>query len=175
MKDLFFVFDVESIGLHGQGFAVGWVVVDIEGQELDRGYLSFSRDNAFGTLVNRKWVEENVIPHLPDPVHTYPQNMRSAFWDKWLEWKAKGATLWADCAWPVEARFLADCVDDNTENREWEGPYPLHEISTILFVAGIDPTGKFPRLENEEPAHHPTCDARQSARILIEALSKLEQ
>lgn len=33
---LFMVFDVESIGLHGDGYAVGWVVVDADdhGREL---------------------------------------------------------------------------------------------------------------------------------------------
>jgi hypothetical protein len=35
--DKFFVFDVESAGLHGEGFAVGFVVVDREGNKRDEG------------------------------------------------------------------------------------------------------------------------------------------
>ena len=35
MTDYKLVFDVESMGLHGEGFAVGAVVVDGEGREVD--------------------------------------------------------------------------------------------------------------------------------------------
>ena len=35
--DKFMVFDVESIGLHGDGFAVAWVVVNREGERLGEG------------------------------------------------------------------------------------------------------------------------------------------
>lgn len=38
---LYMVFDVESIGLHGEGFAVGYVVVDRNGERLDKIYHKF--------------------------------------------------------------------------------------------------------------------------------------
>jgi hypothetical protein len=78
--------------------------------------------------------------------------------------------LAADCAWPVEARFLAACVDDQPEQRAWEGPYPLIDIASVRLAAGLDPLATVERLPSEMPAHDPLADARQSARLLIEAL-----
>lgn len=38
----YFVFDVESVGLFGEAFAVGWVVVNARGEELADGYSGVS-------------------------------------------------------------------------------------------------------------------------------------
>jgi hypothetical protein len=167
---LFFVFDVESVGLHGEGFAVGFLVRDREGNALDAGRFSCPVNAARGSRDSFAWVEAN-IPKL-EPTHTAPWLVRAAFWRRWMEWKAKGAVLVADCAWPVEARFLADCVDDNPGEREWQGPYPLHDLASILLTLGSDPLAKRERLPEELPEHDPLCDARQSARLLHEALNK---
>lgn len=176
------VFDVESVGLHGEGFAVGWVITE-DGREIDSGYAACSPDFAYeGTAGDREWISDNVLPYLPTPKHVKAgiysdyeivSQVRQSFWDEWLKWNAKGATLWADCAWPVEAKFLIDCVQDGDGDRNWQGPYPLCEISTVLIMAGLDPLAKCDRLYNEKPAHHPTCDARQSARLLNEAIAIL--
>lgn len=173
-----FVFDVESIGLHGEAFAVGWCVKGGLGQELDAGFESINPSCAKGSDSDRLWVADNVLPHLPpqtvlqDPYSgpltctDLQESLRSRFWVAWMIWKERGATLWAECAWPVEARFLAACVDDNLEDRAWSGPYPLHEIATVLKMAGMDPLKNYPRAASETPKHHPTADARQSASLL---------
>lgn len=158
------IFDVESNGLHGEGFAVGWVIQDDKGEIQSEGFASCPVADV------DPWVAENVLPHLPAPTHSHESDVRSAFWVAWQKAKSQGATLWADCAWPVEANFLSACVADDT-SRAWEGPYPMHEIATVFAIAGIDPTAKHERLEGET-AHHPTGDARQSARLLFEALTK---
>jgi len=165
------VFDVESIGLHGEGYAVGFTVVDMNGKEIDSGTYSCDPENADGWPKNRKWVAENV----PDiqVTHEHPVDVREAFWNKWAEWKKKGAVLVADCAWPVEAGFLGDCVNDEPHKREWGGPYPLHDLASVFMAADINPLGKYDRKPNELPEHHPLSDARQSARLLIETLKKL--
>jgi hypothetical protein len=75
------------------------------------------------------------------------------------------------CAWPVEARFLAACVDDNPMTHEWSGPYPLHDLASVLMAAGRDPLAKNERLPGELPEHDPLADARQSARLLLAALA----
>lgn len=166
----YMVFDVESIGLHGEGFAVGYVVISPDGEELDAGTFSCPPDKAQGGDHNRKWIAENV-PAM-DATHQTPRAVRDAFWSKWREWADKGAGLVADCAWPVEARFLCSCVDDRPMDREWTGPYPLLDLSSVFFAAGMNPNETHDRLPNEQPAHHPLGDARQSARLLVEALSK---
>lgn len=163
------VFDVESVGLHGEGFAIGFVVVNSLGTELDHGLYSCHREICSeGVPGDIQWVVKNVPQMLPNLA--IPESVRSIFWEAWLAWKEKGATLWADCLWPVEARFLLNCVNDNKSDRNWQGPYPFHEIATALLCHGKDPLAKFPRLENEMPEHNPLCDSRQSARILIETL-----
>jgi len=158
------VFDVESNGLHGEGFAVGWCVV-IEDKVIDHGYAF-----ALPSSPVDPWVGENVIPHLGQPTHNTPREVRNIFWAAWMQAKAQGATLWADCGWPVEANFLSSCISDDPEARAWEGPYPLYEIATVFQTRGWDPNAHYPRLEGETH-HHPLGDARQSARLLQKALS----
>jgi hypothetical protein len=165
------VFDVESNGLHGIGFSVGFVVVDDLGAEVDSGYALCCLDLCREFEALDPWVAENVLPAQGEEGYLTPSDIRTWFWDRWLEWKYKGARLYADCPWPVEARFLAACVDDDRAEREWQGPYPLLGVEAYLDMAGLDPTGTFERKGNEIPAHHPLNDARQSARMLVEAKS----
>ena len=99
-----------------------------------------------------------------------PRQVRGAFWDIWMRWKDHITAMVADCAWPVEVRFLIMCVDDDIGAREWQGPYPLHDLASMLLILGKDPLAVTERLPDELPAHNPLNDARQSARQLIEVL-----
>lgn len=166
---LFLVFDVESIGLHGEGFAVGYVVKRLDGEHMADGLFACLPDLAEGTDANRRWAGVNVPPLEANCCA--PHEVRAKFWDVWLSWKARGAVLVADCAWPVEARFLAACVDDAPGERNWQGPYPLHDLASVLLAHGLDPLAATARRPEELPAHHPVNDAMQSARILVERLS----
>ena len=165
-KPVYMVFDVESIGIHGEGFAVGYVVIDSDGRELEAARIACSPHTARGNDEGRQWIAEN-CPKIPADF-TDPQGVRASFWGAWQRWKAQGALLVADCAWPVEARFLIDCVDD-AEGREWQGPYPLHDVATARLCKGRDPLATVDRLSNELPQHDPLADARQSARLWMEA------
>src|SRR5205823_5852392 len=115
--------------------------------------------------------EKNYPAHNLIVTDDFPIQVRDSFWNKWQQWKNQGALLVADCGWPVEARFLAACVDDFPISREWEGPYPFHDLASILFAHGKDPTAKYERKRDELPEHDPKADAEQSARILIELLA----
>ena len=168
----FMVFDVESIGLHGEAFAVGWVVIDRKGVYLDQDWAACSPTKASGTPADHKWVNENTDVH---PSRRSPRETRDCFWAAWSKWKLKDAVLVADCAWPVEARFLAACIDDDRVDRRWSGPYPLHEIASFALAAGYDPLRTEDRHPEDWPAHHPLCDARHSARQLIHYLDVIER
>jgi len=177
---LYMVFDVESIGLHGEGFAVGWVVVDGDtGEELSQGILACDPHEADGPgdADGWQWVVENV----PDNVFALgscktPRELRDLFWAQWLFWRDRGALLAAEVPWPVEARFLSDCVADARIAHAWEGPYPLLDIASVRFAAGLNPIATVDRVGRlEQPAHNPQADARQSARLLIEALQAVGQ
>ena len=167
MGDAYMVFDVESVGLHGEAYAVGWVAIE-NGAEIAFGRLACDPDVCRGTDEDRAWIAAN-IPPIP-PTHTRPSEMRADFWVAWCRATASGAVLVADCAWPVEARFLAACIDDHPDGRRWRGPYPLHDVATARLAAGLDPLATVDRLPNEEPKHDPLADARQSARLFLEAL-----
>lgn len=167
----FFVFDVESIGLHGEGFAVaGGVYLENGAAQWEFAFACGMHDAA-GLLEDRKWVSENV-PIL-EVTHRSLVSMRDAFWGEWTKAKQgfHDIKMAAECAWPVEARFLASCVDDDPPSRKWTGPYPLHDIASFMAAAGMDPMATYPRLPSEEPAHNPLKDARHSARLLAQALA----
>lgn len=146
------IFDVESIGLHGEGFAVGLVVV--EPKKLVTFEAGFACDPAFaeGSDEGRRWVIENVESLEGDDSIIYvgsPRDVRAGFWEVWAAWKEQDAWLMADCSWPVEARFLSDCVKDDT-SREQDGPYPLLDAMTLRTFKLAAPT---------EDKHHPVKDA----------------
>jgi hypothetical protein len=168
---VYLVFDVESVGLHGEGFAFGYVVVNAEGERLEEGRHSCSLRDAKGDAEGRDWVRKNVpLDDFPEDCFMPPM-LRACFWEIWKAWQGSGAVLVADCAWPVEARFLIACVDDDA-SRTWGGPYPLHELASFMVAAGMDPHATYDRLP-DEPQHDPLGDARQSARLLVTALSKV--
>lgn len=164
-----FVFDVESIGLRGDAFAVAFVVAT--GSEiLVRHTLAIDRRMASGTADDRAWCERN-IPDIPANCSS-SYDLRVQFWSAWKTFKENGAIMCADVAWPVEAKFLLECA--TLDGNEHHGPYPLVDISSIMLAAGMDPMASHDRLPEEMPVHDPLADATQSHRLLVEALKRLE-
>lgn len=166
------VWDVESVGLHGEGFAVGWVIVDENGVVLTYDHVACDPGVAKGSDEDRSWVAMNVDTQGATMLAS-PMDVRDHFWAVLQEAKAMGAEVWTDCGWPVEANFLAACVADDPEVRRWQGPYPLFDVANVLYVAGMDPLGTYPRMADELPIHNALNDARQSARMLREAWERI--
>ena len=170
MSKSFFIFDVESVGLHGEGFAVAGGVYLDNGAAQWEFSLACPIEECQGDDVGRDWVMANV-PIL-ETTHRSPEAMRAAFWELWLKAKMLEADMAVECGWPVEARFLSDCVADDSR-RNWEGPYPLHEIASYMAAAGMDVMKTYERTPSETPPHNPLADARLSARLLAEAIGKI--
>lgn len=172
-KRLFMIFDVESVGLHGEGFAFGYVVVDLNGVHKEKGWYGCFHELAKGSQEGRQWILENIPSEVLVPITgsdeecQSPKDVRDKFWQIWTHWKAQGATLWADCCWPVETNFLSACIRDDPKKRTWEGPYPLFDIASIIAGNDSDPLETNEREEGESPAHHPLADSIQSARIFF--------
>ena len=173
-KPIYMVFDVESLGLHGMAFAYGFVVVDSEGNELDSGYAAYKPDLKALDAEPKDYLNTNVLPALYGYTHDDLISLCYAFWYKWLEWKQKGARLVSDVAWPVETGFLSGILALIPNLDPYLGPYPLIDVSSVLLAAGQDPVGNFERGIGESPAHNPLCDARQSARVFIQAMKELQ-
>lgn len=168
-QDRHLVYDVESIGLHGEGFAVGWVVVDVmSGTTLETGMYACPPGRASGRAKDRAWVDSNV-PEL-DVSHRSPRAVRDAFWKKLTTYVRQGVDIWADHMWPVDSRFVSRCIDDEPSQRNWNGPNPLKDIQTLGESVGLPR----PRRSSEElPVHHPLADAKHSARYLRQILDHI--
>lgn len=173
------VFDVESVGLHGPCFAFGAVALARTGagtyeprEEAYGAYVPDLRNLPGGAeTADALWVAAHVLPNL-SPNEPSPYLVRWRFWRFWTAWRNRGALLVADVPWPVEARFLEDCIADAPRARVLEAPYPLLDLASMFWIRGVDPTGVFSRLDDELPVHDPLNDARQSARLLTETLQR---
>jgi hypothetical protein len=134
-KTKLFVFDCEADGLYGYAFAFGAAFWDGSKWKTFSG-IDVSHD------VTDLWVKQNVIPHtIGLTQYQSGVEMRSAFWGLLQEAKKAGASIWADVGCPVEAGFIRQCEADD-KSRLREGPYPLHEIATLLLASGVDPDAK---------------------------------
>ena len=169
-----FIFDVESIGLHGQAFAVAGGILTPGATELvDEFCYAVHPDKASGSPEDRDWVRRHVPPLAE--THPHQEAMAQDFWTRWRDAAdIPGMRAAADCTWPVEASWLSFCVKscgfEAAKERWWTGPYPFIDIGTLILAAGGNPTQTFNRLPSELPAHHPLQDSRQSARIASELL-----
>ena len=175
-KTGFFVFDVESVGLYGEGFAFGFVFIDRLGSTVFEGYDACDPDRAEGDDGGRDWIAEHVIPFSPAPTCADPATLRGLFAASWIAARhfaeSEGFTVYmaADVPWPVEARFLLDTARQFEEMTTFEAPYPLIDIASVLLTLGFGPLEAHSREQGEEPAHNALNDARQSARLLKEGL-----
>ena len=165
--------DVESNGLHGEGFAVGAVVIKLDGTLVDE-YMA--RCPIHGPVDD--WVEKHVLPPMQDfkITHKNSQELRSDFWKWFVEAKAKADYVLVDNGYPVEARFLIQCQEDNLDERYWQHAFPMLELNSLLLQAGIKPLAVRYKLVEEQLQgeilkHNPRFDAEVSARAAAKAIN----
>lgn len=161
--DNILLFDVESTSLHGTGFAVGAIVVNKYGSEIDRFEL-LSKE---GSTKVGDWVKKNVLPNLSDmPTCETDKDLRTAFFDFYMKHK-ETAEIWSDVNFPVETNFLSAIVNDNLAERELSMPYPLKDASTLVDVS-IDRCAECGIADLRK--HNPLDDSRASVYFLLKAL-----
>lgn len=154
MKNLL-VFDCESTSLHGSTFAVGAIVSDEKGNEIDRfEILSQEGKNRAG-----EWVQKNVMPSLLDmPVCMSDLELRNRFFEFYMKHK-DSCDIYSDVNYPVETNFLAAVVADDLESREWLMPYPLYDIAMSVDI-DIDRCEKYQKETGKSlRKHNPTDDS----------------
>ena len=166
-------FDLETNGLHGQAFAVGAVVVDAKGKILDQ----FSGRTEISGEVD-EWVEANILPVIEDmPInHDSYEELREAFWQWFREAQGKSDYVVVSNGYPVEYRFLLDCQDADIEERYWEHPFPILDLTSLLIQIGeqssLDKQSfvkEFLTQHTRKP-HHPMQDATITALAAFKAL-----
>lgn len=160
-----FSYDAERNGLHGNTTAIA-VIVMRDNQEIDR-FVGRLPDDAF----TGEWCLKHVLPACrPIEVsHTTSVDLEEAFWEFWIKYREeKDLEVVANVGWPVEDRLFLDCIDRNHAEREWQGPYPRHELATAFALYGETPESCYEfLLKHEEELdediaalgeHHPLFD-----------------
>jgi hypothetical protein len=165
-------FDVESNGLHGEAFAVGAVVIKLDGTIVDE---FVARCPINGPV--DEWVEKNVLPPMHDfkITHKNSLELRNDFWRWFTQSKERVSYVIVDNGYPVEHRFLMQCQADDLDARYWGHAYPLLDVGSLLLSVGIKPLAVKYRLLDDQIAgemrkHNPRFDAEVSARAAIKAL-----
>lgn len=165
-------FDVETNGLHGEGFAVGAVLLRLDGEVVDE---FMARCPIEGEV--DEWVRKHVLPPMAEfaQTHANAKELRDAFWQWFAAAKEQADYVLVDNGYPVEARFLIQCQEDDLDGRYWGHPYPLLELNSLLIQAGIKPLAVRyklveDQLQGEIRKHNPRFDAEVSARTAIHAL-----
>lgn len=134
-KNLCFI-DAESDGLYGTFLTVAAVVISPQGKELDRIYSGIAKENM---QVKTPWVVQNVLPVLGEytPCNTEAELLERT----WQFWQKHADTAYAvaDVISPVEARLFAACVQADPAARAFAAPFPLLDLSSMLYAKGIEP------------------------------------
>ncbi|HMO19283.1 MAG TPA: hypothetical protein PKA63_14555 [Oligoflexia bacterium] len=172
-----FSIDCEVDGLYGKSFAIA-VTVRLNGEEVSQFQGRIPDEEVRDT-----WVRENVLPALKDMevTHSSSEELEEAFWDFWMSQK-EGSTVIAHCGSPVESGLFRRCVERKLDERQWSGPFPLHEVGTILYGIGSDPCSvdSYNKANGIEipfagVAHHPMYDAQSAAVAWEHAMKRVIQ
>ena len=163
-----FSFDAETNGLWGQAFAIGALVYDEQGAEIARSVSRLP-----DTEVTDEWVRTNVLPQLAGVLVTHESYdaLLADFAKFYLANKAD-ADIVVHMGYIVEAGLLRDMHDAGFIG-DWDGPYPMLDMSGNLQQAGEDPTSvdayvkKYALIvgEFEGGTHNPLYDSAVAAVV----------
>jgi hypothetical protein len=172
-------FDVESNGLQGPAFAVAAVLMDDKLTILDE---FVGRCPIRGQV--DPWVKENVLPPMTGIATGYRSALalRTAFWHWFTAAGARAQNVVVDNPYPVEARFLIACQEDDLKARYFDHPFPMLDLGSMLFSAGATTPAK--RQAHKQAAleaaggaenplvHNPRWDAWAAAVTAFSLLAK---
>lgn len=134
-KDLFFV-DAETNGLYGSFLTVAIIHTDCFCNEIERYYWGIKPENM---IVTDEWTRNNVLPILGDYVACENEyELLERVWAVWETCRERSYAV-AYVAYPVEARLFSECVRHDEANRKFNGPFPLIDLSSILYTKGLYP------------------------------------
>ncbi len=171
MKNIIFI-DAESDGLYGNFISVAMLVADSNGNELKHFYYGLKKELLKG--VKTQWVIDNVLPIMGDyEVCNSETEMFEKVWNVWLKYKDNSCMV-ADIAYPVETRLLRECVALSNDKDAFSAPFPLFDLSSMLYAKGIDPLISrydFLGLKSNDKQHN----ALEDVRISLKVWKKLEE
>lgn len=162
-KNLFFI-DAESDGLYGKFLSVAVIIVNNEMEEIERHYWGISKENL---NIKSKWVQDNVLPIMGDYEKCRSETeLLENVWHMWEIYK-DNAYVVADVIYPVETRLFEKCIQLSAKEREYQGPFPLIDLSSALLAKGIDPLKKRDELVERKgrTQHNALNDVEMSIEI----------
>lgn len=156
------VFDVESVGLLGEPWAIGWVAMNSIGVEVASGCTW-----AYPMEVDPSASSEDYDFALPaveslaatTPAVTPEQVLRD-LWDLWVQTRSAGATFYCDVFSPVDGHALRQAF----VNAKKRGvAVPLEDSPRVLDIHSIVTHAGIKRnIASSNNKHHPVDDARAS-------------
>ena len=163
----FFV-DAETDGLYGDFLSVAAIVTDETGAEIDRFYASV---NIKPEKLETEWVKENVYPYLKNAaIHfAHEEEMLEAFWSFWIKHSEDSICI-AYVQYPVECRLFEKCVMKNKAERTFLAPFPIYDLSTLLFSKGLSFNADMQKLSGMEIISH---DAMNDVKMMASVWKKL--
>ena len=148
-------FDAETTSLRGSQLAIGAILFGEDGTEISQ-FLGWRKPEEGEKVDN--WVKENILPKIATmPVANMYESrktlleafaswyMANGFGDAPAPWDASQMIKQADCLFiahcgaPVEANLIQALFAEGLIG-EFNGPFPLHEVGTLLLAKGEDPT-----------------------------------
>ena len=155
--------------MYGKFLSIAALAIDENGTETEF-YASVS---VLESEIETEWVKENVYPFLSDSYVKYntEYELLEAFWKFWIEHKSSAECV-AYVPYPVEARLFTKCVMNNVSERTFEGPFPLHDLSTLLISNGYSVDVDMSELSGLKIKSH---DAMNDVRMLSVVWQKLRE
>lgn len=161
--------DAETNGLWGKAFAIAARLYDAVGNVLAE---FIGRCPIEGDV--DEFVRDNVLPQMTDIPISHPDrdSLLAAFAEFYLANKADADVI-VHMGVPVESKLFTDMYARGLIG-DWDGPYPLLDISGALAQAGEDPTscdGYVRKYGLELSAdfaggsHNPLYDSEVAARV----------
>ncbi len=163
----FFV-DAETDGLYGNFLSVAAIVLDDTGKEIADYYGTIKNPEKY---VSVPWVKDNVLPYLKDSVRSdddyydSEKELIEAFYSFYREYADYDVI--ADVPVPVEARLFIKAVENAIKEREFKAPFPLMDLSSMLYVKGYSPRVERRTIVDcsDLRLHNSFDDVRMSIRI----------
>lgn len=172
--------DAEVNGLYGQIFAIGAIYKDTETKEETR----YVKKVSIVEEIN-PWVEQNVLPNLEGieildktvdhDVFGVEKLLLKDFIKFYNECKEKAGVklkVIGHMVCPVEASIFIKARKYKLIE-DFDGPYPLHDVASMLLMVGSDPTSVDEYLKEcgEKPTegspHNPLYDCEQTYKAFM--------
>ena len=159
----YFSFDGESNGLHGQSFAIGAIVYDENGNEIDKLAVRCPIEDEVNP-----WVAENVLPQIESIPQTHESygDMLKAFSEFWLKYKDRADAL-VHMGQIVEAKIIKDAHELGYLG-DWDCPYGWIDVYALKEIGdSVDTYAKNNNIEISQRAggtHNPLYDCEVAAK-----------